>query len=280
MRIAHLGPPGTYTEVAARAWRPDADLSPVASVAAAVEAVLAGEADAAVCAMENSIEGTASIETLDLLIRDDFPLQVCGETVVAIQHMLVGAPGTDATTATEVHSHPSALLQCRQSLARLAPQAKSVAALSTTGAIEAAMQAPGTLAIGNERSAELYGAAILARDIGDEPGNQTRFVVVSREATTPSGDDKTSLAFTTQHDRPGSLVELLGLFASRGLNLSRIESRPTRRQLGTYVFLVDVHGHRDDPLLAEAIAEAGQVTHWLRVLGSYPRWAAEGVASA
>src|SRR5690606_21735161 len=215
---------------------PDADLSPVVSVAAAVEAVLAGEADAAVCAMENSIEGTASIETLDLLIRDDFPLQVCGETVVAIQHMLVGAPGTDATTATEVHSRPSALLECRQSLARLAPQAKSVAALSTTGAIEAAMRAPGTLAIGNERSAELYGAAILARDIGDEPGNQTRFVVVSREATVPSGDDKTSLAFTTQHDRPGSLVELLGLFASRGLNLSRIESRPTRRQLGTYVF--------------------------------------------
>ncbi|MCA9851250.1 MAG: ACT domain-containing protein, partial [Dehalococcoidia bacterium] len=104
----------------------------------------------------------------------------------------------------------------------------------------------------------------------------TRFVALSREATTPTGDDKTSLAFTTQHDRPGSLVEVLGLFAGRGLNLSRIESRPTRRQLGTYVFFVDVHGHRDDPLLAEAIAEAGTIAHWLRVLGSYPRWAVEG----
>ena len=276
MRIAHLGPRGTYTEVAALTWRPGSDLLPVPSVGAAVDAVIAGEADAAVCAMENSIEGTASIETLDLLVREDFPLQVCGEAVVAIQHMLVGAPGTDPATASEVHSHPSALLQCRQSLARLAPEAKPVAALSTSGAIEAAMHAPGTLAIGNERSAEIYGASILARDIGDEPGNQTRFVALSREATTPSGDDKTSLAFTTQHDRPGSLVELLGLFASRGLNLSRIESRPTRRQLGTYVFFVDVHGHRDDPLLAEAIREAERITHWLRVLGSYPRWVGEG----
>ena len=276
MRIAHLGPRGTYTEVAALAWRPDAELLPVPSVQAAIDAVIAGEADAAVCAMENSIEGTASIETLDLLAREDFPLLVCGEVVVAIQHMLVGAPGTDPATATEVHSHPSALLQCRQSVARLAPSAKPVAALSTSGAIEAAMHAPGTLAIGNERSAELYGATIFARDIGDERGNQTRFVALSREATTPTGDDKTSLAFTTQHDRPGSLVEVLGLFAGRGLNLSRIESRPTRRQLGTYIFFVDVHGHRDDPLLAEAIAEAGTIAHWLRVLGSYPRWAVEG----
>ena len=276
MRIAHLGPRGTYTEVAALAWRPDAELLPVPSVQTTIDAMITNKTDAAVCAMENSIEGTASIETLDLLAREDFPLLVCGEVVVAIQHMLVGAPGTDPATATEVHSHPSALLQCRQSVARLAPSAKPVAALSTSGAIEAAMHAPGTLAIGNQRSAELYCATIFARDIGDERGNQTRFVALSREATTPTGDDKTSLAFTTQHDRPGSLVEVLGLFAGRGLNLSRIESRPTRRQLGTYVFFVDVHGHRDDPLLAEAIAEAGTIAHWLRVLGSYPRWAVEG----
>ncbi len=276
MKVAHLGPRGTYTEVASLLWRPDAELLPVPSVGAAVQAVVSGEADAAVCAMENSIEGTASIETLDLLAREDFPLQVCGEVVVAIQHVLVGAPGTDPASATEVHSHPSALLQCRGSLARLAPNARAVAALSTSGAIEAAMTAPGTLAIGNQRSAEIYGATIIARDIGDESGNQTRFVALSREAAPATGQDKTSIAFTTQHDRPGSLVELLNLFAGRGLNLSRIESRPTRRQLGTYVFFVDVHGHRDDPALAEAITAASQITHWLRVLGSYPRWVAEG----
>jgi prephenate dehydratase len=259
MRIAHLGPAGTYTEVAARAWREDAELAPVPSVATAIDHVIRGDAEAAVCAVENSIEGTTSIETLDLVIGADFPLQICGEVVVGIRHMLVGAPGTDAATATEVHSHPQALLQCRKTLATLAPNATPRAA-------------PGTLAIGNERSAELYGAAILARDIGDEPGNETRFIVLSREAPAPTGDDKTSLAFTTEHDRPGSLVEVLLLFANRGLNMTRIESRPTRRQLGTYIFLVDVQGHRDDPAVVEAMAEARAITQWLRVLGSYPRW--------
>lgn len=272
MRIAHLGPRGTYTEVAAMRWRPDATLDPRPSVPAAIDAVIAGEADAAVCAMENSIEGTASIETLDLLIGEDFPLRIAGEVVVPVQHMLVGAPGTEAATATRVYSHPSALLQCRRNLARLAPQATPVAALSTAGAIEASIGEPGTLAIGNERSAEIYGAAILARDIGDEAGNETRFVVLAREDAAPTGDDKTSLAFTTQHDRPGSLVEVLGLFSARQINLTRIESRPTRRQLGTYVFFLDVQGHEQDPRVAEALTESRAITHWLRVLGSYPRW--------
>lgn len=273
MRVTHLGPRGTYTEVAATRWRLDAELLPRPSVPAAIDAVIRGEADAAVCAMENSIEGTASIETLDLLISDDFPLRIAGEVVVPVQHMLVAAAGTDPAAATRVYSHPSALLQCRQSLARLAPQAAPTAALSTAGAIEAAMAEPGTLAIGNERSAELYGATILARDIGDESGNETRFVVLAREDAAPTGDDKTSLAFTTAHDRPGSLVEVLSMFASRQINLTRIESRPTRRQLGTYVFFLDVQGHRADPPLAEVLAAAGGIVHWLRVLGSYPRWA-------
>lgn len=274
MRVTHLGPRGTYTEVAALLWQPDGELDPRPSVAAAIEAVVQGEADAAVCAMENSIEGTASIETLDLLIRDDFPLRIVGEAVVSIQHVLVGGPGTDAATATRVYSHPSALLQCRQNLARLAPNAKPVAALSTTGAIESAIHEPGALAIGNQRSAELYGARILATDLGDERGNETRFVALAREDAPPTGDDKTSLAFTTQHDRPGSLVEVLGMFAARGINMTRIESRPTRRQLGTYVFFLDVQGHRDDPAMSEVLAEAARITHWLRVLGSYPRWVA------
>ena len=274
MRIAHLGPRGTYTEVAAMLWNGEATLDPRPSVPSAIEAVIQGEDDAAVCAMENSIEGTASIETLDLLISEDFPLRVCGEVVVRVEHMLVAAPGTDAATATKVYSHPSALLQCRKNLAQLAPNAKPSAALSTAGAIEAAMGEPGTLAIGNARSAELYGAEILARNIGDESGNETRFLVLGREDTASSGDDKTSLAFTTQHDRPGSLVEVLNLLSSRGINMTRIESRPTRRQLGTYIFLIDVQGHQADPAVAEVLEEARQITHWLRVLGSYPRWVA------
>ncbi|MDA0270716.1 MAG: prephenate dehydratase [Chloroflexi bacterium] len=272
MRVAHLGPRGTYTEQAAVQFDAAAELLPRASVPAAIETVLAGEADVAVCAMENSIEGTASIETLDLLIGADFPLRICGETVVQIQHMLVGAPGLDLTTVERVYSHPSALLQCRRTLARLAPRAQPAAALSTAGAIEGAINEPGSVAIGNERSALLYGATIYARDIGDESGNETRFVVLGRSAAARTGDDKTSLAFTTQHDRPGSLVEVLGMFARRGLNMTRIESRPTRQRLGTYVFFVDVQGHTEDPAMVEVLAEAAGVTDWLRVLGSYPRW--------
>ena len=272
MRISHLGPTGTYTEAAARRFSPTAELLPVATVAAAIEAVRGGNADAAVCAMENSIEGSVSIETMDLLISPEFDLRVCGEIVLAIQHHLVGASGINPAVATTVHSHPQALAQCRRRLHELAPHANPVAALSTAGAVEASLHDPGALAVGSEYAAELYGATIYARDIGDERDNETRFVVLACDDATPTGDDKTSLAFTTAHDRPGSLVEVLQLFASHGLNLTRIESRPTRRQLGTYVFFCDVQGHRADPVVADVLAEAAQITQWLRVLGSYPRW--------
>ncbi|MGE3857320.1 MAG: prephenate dehydratase [Dehalococcoidia bacterium] len=272
MRISHLGPTGTYTEAAARRFNPDADLLPVATVAAAIQAVREGEADAAVCAMENSIEGSVSIETMDILIGPEFELRISGEVVLAIQHHLVGAPGINPAQAEVVYSHPQGLAQCRQRLHELAPQAKPVAALSTAGAVEAAVKEPGTLAVGSEYAAELYGATIYARDIGDERGNETRFVVLAPDDAEPTGDDKTSLAFTTAHDRPGSLVEVLQLFATHGLNLTRIESRPTRRQLGTYVFFCDVQGHRRDPIVRGVLEEAATITQWLRVLGSYPRW--------
>lgn len=271
MRLAHLGPRGTYTEAAALAFDPDADLLPVATVSAAVEAVEAGQADAAVCAIENTIDGGIN-ETIDLLVREDGRLHVQGEVVLAIRHVLVGPRGVDVAAASVVYSHPSALAQCRRRLAELAPNAKAVAALSTAAAIEASMRETGALAVGNRLSAELYQATIYADDIADEPGNETRFVVLGHEDAPRTGDDKTSLAFTTHHDRPGSLVEVLSIFSRRGINLTRIESRPTRRALGTYVFLFDLQGHREDAPVAEAIEEARTVTLWLMVLGSYPRW--------
>ena len=272
MRISHLGPTGTYTEAASRRFDPTADLLPVATVSAAIQAVRDGQADAAVCAMENSIEGSVSIETMDILIGPEFELRVCGEVVVAIQHHLVGAPGINAAAATKVYSHPQGLAQCRQRLHELAPNAQPVAALSTAGAVEASIKEPGALAVGSEYAAELYGASIYARDIGDERDNETRFVVLAKEDAAPTGDDKTSLAFTVAADRPGSLVEVLQLFAQHGINLTRIESRPTRRQLGTYVFFCDVQGHRSDAIVRGVLEETAQITQWLRVLGSYPRW--------
>ena len=213
-------------------------------------------------------------ETVDLLLQEDTTLQIRGETVIGIRHALVAAAGVDPREASVVYSHPQALAQCRGRLAELAPKAQPVAALSTAGAIESAVNEPGTLAVGNTLAAAIYGATVYAEDIADAPGNETRFAILAPEDHAPSGDDKTSIAFTTYHDRPGTLVGVMQEFAARGLNLTHIESRPTRLALGTYVFLLDLQGHRLDDLVQDALATIEEQTMWLRVLGSYPRWSA------
>ena len=270
-RLAYLGPRGTNTEVAAVGFDPDADLLPVASFTAAAQAVRDGEADAAVCAIENSIEGSVR-ETVDLLLRPDMGLEIFGETVLPIRHALVAPEGADPATATVVYSHPQALAQCRERLAQLAPRARPVGALSTAAAIESALAEPGALAVSTTRAASIHGAVVLVDDIADEQGNETRFVVLAPHDHPPTGDDKTSLAFTTAHDLPGTLVTVLQEFSGRGLNLTHVESRPTRLALGTYIFLLDLQGHRTDATVADALAAVEAQTQWLRVLGSYPRW--------
>jgi len=271
MRLAHLGPSGTYTEAAAIDYDASAELVAVATVAATVAAVEQGEADAAVCAIENALEGPVA-ETLAILQHENPMLMIAAEIVIAIRHALVGPPGLDLNDARIVYSHPQALAQCRQHLTKLVPPAQPVAALSTAAAIEAAAAEPNALAISNARAAELYSAHIYDPDISDQPNNQTRFIVLTAEDAERSGDDKTSLVFTMAHDRPGSLVEVLQPFANRTINMTKIESRPTGLQLGTYYFFVDVQGHRSDPEIAVAIEEARPHTQWLHVLGSYPRW--------
>ncbi len=278
-RLAHLGPRGTYTEVAAIVYDPAADLVPCATVADAVQSVERGEADVAVCAVENSLEGGVA-DTLDQLLRGDFSLLMRGEIVIPIHHALVAAAGTDPARATTVYSHPQALAQCRRRLGELAPDATPVASLSTAAAIESALEQPGAVAIGNAAAAAHYGATVYAEDIADEPGNETRFIALAPTDADPSGDDKTSIAFTTRHDRPGTLVAALLAFSERGINLTHVESRPTRRQLGTYVFLLDVLGHRTDPTVAAALMQVERDALWLRVFGSYPRWNGAGEAGA
>jgi prephenate dehydratase len=268
-RLAHLGPRGTYTEAAAIAYDVDAELLPQPNVAAAVAAVEGGEADAAVCAIENSVEGGVT-ETLDQLVREDFDLSISGEVVLPIHHILVGAAGVDLSTAKVVYSHPQALAQCRERLRELVPNAAPVAALSTAAAIEGAIAEPGSVAVGSELAAQLHDATIYAQDIADAPGNETRFIVLAAEDHEPTGSDKTSIAFTTHHDRPGSLVDVLGQLSQRSLNMTRIESRPTREQLGTYVFLIDFDGHRASSDVADALEAVAKSTLLLRVLGSYP----------
>lgn len=278
-RLAFLGPSGTYSEAAALAHDPTAELLAHPTFTAAVEAVEGGQAEGAVCAIENALEGVVT-ETVDLLLREQMTLSICAEVVIPIHHVLAGAPGTVPAEATAVYSHPQALAQSRHTLARLAPRARPVAALSTAAAIEAALAEPGTLAVGNALAAQRRGGEIFAEDVSDEPGNETRFVVIAHHDHAPTGDDKTSIAFTTHHDRPGSLVEVLGELSTRRLNMTRIESRPTRRALGTYVFLVDFLGHRDDAVASEALRAVERQALWTRVLGSYPRWSGSGRVAA
>ena len=272
-KVTHLGPAGTYTEMAARAFGGDAELIPLPSVAEVIDTVIRNDADMAVCAFENSIAGTVSIETIDLLLNPHFPLNIYGEVVLDISHMLIARDHLDLDIINTVFSHPSALAQCRQSLQSLVPQANQIELLSTTAAVEAAMADGASAAIAGDLAAEEFGAYILARDIGDEKHNATRFLVLAKDKTTSSGDDKTTLVFNTiDAESAGSLVNVLEIFAKRGINLTRIESRPTRRQLGTYVFSVDVQGHQSDENVAQALEEMEMKTSWVNVLGSYARW--------
>ncbi len=269
-RVAYLGPAGTNSEVATLRYYPDAERIPFPTVAAAVRAVESGDVDRAIAAAENSLQGTIT-ETVDLLIRDD-GLAICGEIVLKIEHCLMVQPGADRTGIDVIYSHPQSLGQCRQYLESHFTEVRTEAALSNSQAVAVMMKTPRSAAIAPARAAEIYGAQILERGIEDSAVNKTRFVVLAREGAAPTGRDKTSLAFGVAHDRPGTLVSVLHEFADRSINLTKIESRPSGAELGVYVFLIDVEGHRDDPLVAQALAAVKEQANFFKVFGSYPVW--------
>jgi prephenate dehydratase len=269
-RLAYLGPPGTFSEQAALLHDPQAQLLPFSSVAAVAAAVDSGMADEGVAAIENSLEGSVN-ETLDILIHES-GLSICRELVLPIEHCLLAAPGTPSPDVRVIYSHPQALGQCRRFLERCFPKAQLEAALSTTAAVEQMLSQEGAAAIGTQRAAEIYGAQVLARGIQDNPSNKTRFVVMTPHDCPPTGRDKTSIAFTVAHDRPGTLVNVLHEFSDRQINLTKIESRPSKEELGVYIFLVDMDGHRADPAVAEALERVREQAFFFKVFGSYPRY--------
>jgi prephenate dehydratase len=269
-RLAYLGPPGTFTEEAALKLDPEAKLLPFDTEAAVAAAVEEGAADEGVLAIENSLEGSVT-RTLDALVHD-VNLAIRGELVLDIEHCLIAAPATSAEDVRIICGHPQALAQCRKFIEQHYPQATEQAALSNAAAVQDALRIQGAAAIGPARAADIYGATVLERGIQDSAQNQTRFVLLGASDAEPTGHDKTSLAFTVAHDRPGTLVEVLHEFADRGINLTKIESRPSREELGIYIFLVDMEGHRSDPVVAAALAAVQEKTYIFRVLGSYPRF--------
>ncbi len=270
VRVAYLGPAGTNSEVAALRAYPAAEHVPYATIVAAVRAIEAAECDLAVVPIENSLQG-AITDTVDLLIRDE-GIAICAEVVLPIEHCLMVRPGTVRSGIEVIYSHPQSLGQCRRYLEENFPGVRTEAALSNAEAVAIAMRTPGAAAIGPARAADIYGAEILQRGIEDSRVNKTRFVALGRAGAPPTGRDKTSLAFAVAHDRPGTLVSVLHEFADRSINMTRIESRPSGEDLGVYVFLIDIDGHRDDPLVAQALAAVREQADFFKVFGSYPAY--------
>ena len=273
-RLAYLGPPGTFSEEAALRYDPSALLLPFPSIAAVADAVRAGMAQEGVVPIENSLEGSVP-DTLDLLIHEE-GLAIRRELVLPIVHCLLAPQGLEPQKVQVIYSHPQALGQCRRFLERCFPKAQLVAALSTAAAVEEMKKSPHpAAAIAPRRAADLYGAAVLAQGIQDNPNNLTRFVLLAPTDHPPTGDDKTSLCFSFgQVDIPGLLHNALGEFARRHINLTRIESRPTKAALGHYIFLVDLQGHREDAIVREALEGLRHQVSALKVFGSYPRFKA------
>lgn len=272
MRVAYLGPPGTFSEEAvsrcelASAGEP----VPFANFVEAYDALLAGKVDAALLPIENSIEGAVST-VLDLLVHRP-GARIRRELLLPVTQHLLGRPGTRLEDVRRVLSHPQPFGQCTRFLRERLPRAELETTSSTA---EAARRVgagePDAAAIASRAAAERYGLAVLADGIQDSDENVTRFVLLTRIDEEPTGADRTSLAFTLDRDRPGGLFEVLGEFARRGINLSKIESRPTKRIMGHYIFFLDFEGHRAEPRCAEALAGVAARVHALYLLGSYPR---------
>jgi prephenate dehydratase len=280
MATAFLGPRGSFSEEAAL-LRADTDqLVAFSSFPALVSAVETGLADEAVLPIENSIEGAVST-TLDLLIHET-TLRISGELALPVRHFLVTRPGVHLEDVRVVTSHPQALGQCRRFLERCLPGVEQEAALSTSGAVKDVAEGADEhrAAIGTARAAELYGGAILAHDIQDVQTNVTRFVVLAREDAPPTGNDKTSLAFRVRENVPGALHAVLAELAVENLQMTKIESRPSKGWLGDYVFLIDFEGHRQDERVARVLDRIRERSSILKIFGSYPRFPLESLRDA
>ncbi len=283
-RYAYLGPAGTFAEAALRTVPAAArgELQPQPSVAAALDAVRRGDADHALVPIENSVEGSVSA-TLDELAAGE-PLMVTREVLLPVSFALMVRPGTALADVRRVATHPHAAAQCRRWLSTTVPDATVVPALSTAAAASglADGSAGHDAAIAAPIAAEHYRLEVLATDIEDNADAVTRFVLVGRpgEPPLPTGHDKTSLVAFISEDHPGALLEVLTELAVRGVNLTRIESRPTGDGMGRYCFSLDCEGHVDDARVGEALSGLRRVCPDVRFLGSYPRADAGPAADA
>ncbi len=244
---------------------------PLASIPAVVTAIETDAATVGVLPIENLLEGSVTF-TLDLLIHET-NLRIAGEIVIPIRQYLVARAGLSLPQIQVLYAHPQSLGQCRRFVERCLPGVATVASLSNSAApAEALADERAAAAISTLRAAEMTGAHILARDIADNLSNVTRFIVLAQQDSPPTGDDKTSFCFGFREDRAGVLVDALQELAGEHINMTKLESRPSKEVLGQYIFLVDAEGHRTDASMARALSRIATWAGMFKVFGSYPRW--------
>ncbi len=266
MKIAFLGPEGTFTQAAATKHFGSAVTTvPLTAIDEIFREVESGSAHYGVVPVENSTEGVVN-HTLDMFLNS--PLKICGEVELRIHHNLL-SKANELSEVTKLYVHYQAHAQCREWLdGNLAGVAWEVVS-SNAEAARCAAEETGAAAIAGEVAAEIYGLGIVARNIEDEPDNTTRFLVIGNNASQPSGKDKTSLLLSTANS-PGALHKLLKVFADNGISMTRIESRPSRRGMWDYVFFIDIEGHVQEPTVAKSLETLRGDTYIVKVLGSYP----------
>ena len=274
-RISYLGPRGSFAEAALRTLdaAAGAELVPAPSVFAALAMAREGSVDHALVPIENSVEGAVNL-TLDELTNGD-PLVIVDEVAIPVQFALLAPAGVSLADVHRIATHPHAQAQVAGWLRTNLPDAVVLPALSTAAAAAGLREEPRSYdaSVSQALCAEIYGLQVLADAIADNEGATTRFVLVSRPGSlpAPTGADKTTLSLFMHEDQPGALLAILNEFAVRGVNMTRIESRPTRKQLGDYYFSVDIEGHVDDARVAEALMGLHRICLDVRFLGSYPR---------
>ena len=267
--VGYLGPRGTFSEEVAMAYGRGKNvlLRPHSSIEQVVQAVVKGQINMGIAPVENSLEGSVNL-TLDLL-SGNHGIKICGERLHRVKHSLLAPPGQDLKAMEEIYSHPQALAQCRSFIEARLPEVSCREMASTSEAARQVAGQKGQAVIASKKVAGLYGLRVLQENIQDEENNVTRFLLLAQTDAQPTGRDKTSLLLGLR-DRPGSLYALLAIFARHQLNLTKIESRPIRGEMGKYKFFMDLEGHRVNEGVDAALEEIEKEALFLHVLGSYP----------
>ena len=266
-KVAFQGERGAFSEDAVITFFGDVELLPSRYIADVFEAVLRDNVDFGVVPVENSQAGSIN-DTYDLLLS--YPLNIFGEIHLRISHYLMALPGESLDGIKVIYSHPQALAQCEEFLRKL--KAEIVPTYDTAGSAKRIKEAglKGCAAVASKRAAQIYGLEVLAEKIETNANNYTRFFVLSKKKAEPALKNKTSLVFSTKNI-PGALYACLGAFATRDINLTKLESRPSRDKPWEYIFYVDFEGHVDDKVRQEALKELKKKTKFIKILGSYPR---------